>query len=70
VLRPRSQCGQTSRSLAETTLGNRFTALRGRAYTVRVEFQHAGRADRSGSSVLRLTENPNEPFWVLNWKTK
>jgi len=54
---------------ADISVGNRFAALRGRAFTVRTEFQHGGRLIVQHVTV-RLTENPNQPYWVLNWRTK
>ncbi|MBU6462909.1 MAG: general secretion pathway protein GspK [Bradyrhizobium sp.] len=48
---------------------DRLATLRGRAFSIRAEFQHAGRPIDQQVTV-RLTENPNQPYWVLNWRTK
>ncbi|MGJ4973120.1 general secretion pathway protein GspK [Bradyrhizobium sp. HKCCYLRH1073] len=49
--------------------GNPMTALRGRAFTIRTEFSHASRVV-VGDVAVRLTENPQQPYWVLSWGTR
>jgi len=44
-------------------------SLRGRAFTIRTEFQMSNRTLHYQAAV-RLTDNPNQPFWLLSWKTK
>lgn len=61
---------RTDQQLAmDSTIGNRLTALRGRAFTIRTTFPYAGRPVLQEATV-RITENPNQPFWVLNWRSK
>ena len=55
--------------VADMSIGNRFTTLRGRAYTIRSEFSFKGRPIVR-QTTLRLTENPYEPYWVLDWQAK
>jgi general secretion pathway protein K len=49
--------------------GNPMTVLRGRAFTIRTEFSHASRVVE-GEVAVRLTENPQQPYWVLSWGTR
>jgi general secretion pathway protein K len=41
----------------------------GRAFTIRIELER-----RNGvlmrEAVIRLTDNPAQPYWVLGWTTK
>lgn len=42
-------------------------ALRGRAFAVRMQFENAkGRVGYE--AVVRLTENPDQPYFMLNWR--
>lgn len=49
--------------------GNPMTVLRGRAFTIRTEFSYASRVV-VGEVAVRLTENPQQPYWVLSWGTR
>ncbi|WP_315759575.1 MULTISPECIES: type II secretion system protein GspK [unclassified Bradyrhizobium] len=49
--------------------GNPMTVLRGRAFTIRTEFSQASRVVE-GEVAVRLTENPQQPYWVLSWGTR
>ncbi|CCD93741.1 putative General secretion pathway protein K [Bradyrhizobium sp. ORS 375] len=49
--------------------GNPLTALRGRAFTIRTEFSDASRTV-VGDVAVRLTENPQQPYWVLSWSMR
>ncbi|MGJ5176503.1 general secretion pathway protein GspK [Bradyrhizobium oligotrophicum] len=49
--------------------GSPMTALRGRAFTIRTEFSYASRVV-VGEVAVRLTENPQQPYWVLSWRTR
>jgi general secretion pathway protein K len=49
--------------------GNGLTALRGRAFTIRTEFEKSTRTIVYEATV-RLTENPNQPYWIVNWRAK
>jgi general secretion pathway protein K len=43
--------------------------LQGRAFTIRAEIEQPnGPVVREAA--IRLTDNPAQPYWVLNWKTK
>ena len=43
--------------------------LRGRAFTIRADItKPTGTASRE--VVVRITDNPSEPYWVLSWKAK
>jgi general secretion pathway protein K len=44
-------------------------SLRGRAFTIRTEFQKMNRTLRYEAAV-RITDNPNQPYWLLCWKAK
>jgi general secretion pathway protein K len=44
-------------------------SLRGRAFTVRSEFQRSDAAVVREATV-RLTDNPDQPFWILSWRTQ
>jgi len=43
--------------------------LGGRAFTVRTEIAGTGSATVH-QAVVRLTDQPLQPYWVLSWKTK
>ncbi|MGJ5180690.1 general secretion pathway protein GspK [Bradyrhizobium oligotrophicum] len=49
--------------------GNPMTALRGRAFSIRTEFSEASRRV-VGDVAVRLTENPQQPYWVLSWSMR
>jgi general secretion pathway protein K len=44
-------------------------SLRGRAFTIRAEFE---RADRTSAieAVVRLTDDPANPYWLLSWRAR
>jgi general secretion pathway protein K len=44
-----------------------LTSLRGRAFTIRTEFEKSDRMITQEVTV-RLTENPRQPFWLLRWR--
>jgi general secretion pathway protein K len=44
-------------------------SLVGRAFAIRTEIEKAHGPIVRGA-VIRLTDDPNNPYWVLNWKTK
>jgi len=50
-------------------IGDPITALKGRAYTIRSEIQIHDRAI-TRETVVRLTGNPEQPYWVLNWRQR
>jgi general secretion pathway protein K len=44
-------------------------SLQGRAFTIRTEFQKNNRTIVYEAAV-RLTDNPAQPYWLLNWRAK
>jgi|SRR5579872_82886 len=48
---------------------NSMASLSGRAFTIRTEFEEANRVIRH-EAVVRMTDDPRHPFWLLNWKYK
>ena len=50
-------------------VGDALAALRGRAFTIRTEFEKSNRRIVNEATV-RLTENPNQPYWLLSWRAK
>jgi|SRR5581483_1124916 len=42
-------------------------SLSGRAFTIHTEFREANRMIRN-DSVVRITDDPKQPFWLLSWK--
>ena len=53
----------------ERSTGDIMTSLRGRAFTIRTEFERSNRTFVH-EAVVRLTENPNQPYWLLSWRAK
>jgi general secretion pathway protein K len=49
--------------------GDALASLRGRAFTIRTEFEKSNRSIVNESTV-RLTEDPNQPYWLLSWRAK
>ena len=49
--------------------GDALASLRGRAFTIRTEFEKSNRRIVNEATV-RLTENPNQPYWLLSWRAK
>jgi general secretion pathway protein K len=41
----------------------------GRAFTIRTEFERRNGA-LNREAVIRLTDNPTQPYWVLSWNSK
>jgi general secretion pathway protein K len=54
---------------APTNLSGNMAQLRGRAFTIRIEFEKSGKPI-SHQVTVRLTENALQPFWILNWGIK
>jgi general secretion pathway protein K len=54
---------------ADLPVEDRMTSLRGRAFTIRTEFQTMNRTVLY-EAVVRLTDNPNQPYWMLSWRAK
>src|SRR5882762_11367411 len=50
-------------------IGDALTSLRGRAFSIRTEFEASNRTVLHEVTV-RLTENPNQPYWLLSWRAK
>jgi general secretion pathway protein K len=51
-----------------SAVGN-MAQLRGRPFTIRIEFEKSGKPI-SHQVTVRLTDNALQPFWILNWKIK
>jgi general secretion pathway protein K len=49
--------------------GDSMPSLRGRAYTIRTEFQKTNRPVLYEAAV-RLTDNPNQPYWLLSRRAR
>jgi general secretion pathway protein K len=47
--------------------GDIMASLRGHAFTIRTEFDQSNRRIVNEATV-RLTENPNQPYWLLDWR--
>jgi general secretion pathway protein K len=47
--------------------GDGLNLLRGRAFSIRIEFERSKRVIAQ-EVVVRLTENPKQPFWLLSWR--
>jgi general secretion pathway protein K len=58
-----------ARSVGEESIGRSIdiTQLRGRAFTVRTEFEKLN-TKITQEVAIRLTASPGQPFWVLNWR--
>jgi general secretion pathway protein K len=48
-------------------VGDSIAALKGRAFTIDIEISRSTGVVRRHTAV-RLTGNPNEPFWILMWQ--
>jgi general secretion pathway protein K len=59
----------TQQLVADPPVGDRMTLLRGRAFTIRAEFQAMNRTVLYEAAV-RLTDNPDQPYWLLGWRAK
>jgi general secretion pathway protein K len=53
----------------ERSTGDVTTSLRGRAFAIRTEFEKSNRTFVH-EAIVRLTENPNQPYWLLSWRAK
>lgn len=56
-------------NFADRPVGSGLASLRGRAFAIRTEFEKSSRT-MVHDVVVRLTENPNQPFWILNWRAR
>lgn len=56
-------------TVLDRPVGNNLASLRGRAFTIRTEFERSNRTIVHEVAV-RLTEDPNQPFWILNWRAR
>ena len=53
----------------ENAAGDVTNSLRGRAFTVRTEFEKSNRTFVHEATV-RLTQNPDQPYWLLSWRAR
>ncbi|MBR1241922.1 general secretion pathway protein GspK [Bradyrhizobium sp. AUGA SZCCT0274] len=53
----------------DPSVGDVLASLRGRAFSIRTEFATSNRTILREVTV-RLTENPNQPYWPLSWRAK
>jgi general secretion pathway protein K len=53
----------------DQSAGDVAMSLRGRAFTIRTELERSNRTIVYEAAV-RLTDNPVQPYWLLNWRTK
>jgi len=60
---------RSSERLSDGSISGGLTALHGRAFTIRAAFER-DRCSVLYDVTVRLTENPNQPYWVLNWEAK
>ncbi|MGJ4945592.1 general secretion pathway protein GspK [Bradyrhizobium sp. HKCCYLS1011] len=60
---------QNGPPIMDALAGDVLAYMRGRAFTIRSEFARPSRAIVA-EVTIRLTENPNQPYWVLNWRSK
>jgi general secretion pathway protein K len=56
-------------SQIESLAAGNAISLRGRAFTIRTEFEKSNKLVSQQVSV-RLTSDPAQPFWILNWSAK
>jgi general secretion pathway protein K len=54
---------------ASLLFGDALTSLRGRAFSIRTEFKMSNRTIVHDAAV-RLTEDPNQPYWLLSWRSR
>lgn len=59
----------SQRLTIENSAGEIMTSLGGRAFTIRTEFERSNRTFVHEATV-RLTQNPNQPYWLLSWRAK
>jgi len=60
---------RVSQRLMERSASDVMTFLQGRAFTIRTEFENSNRTFVHEATV-RLTQNPNQPYWLLSWRAK
>jgi general secretion pathway protein K len=60
---------KTQQLAMDRSVGDRTASLRGRAFTIRTEFEKSNRTILYEAAV-RLTDNPNQPYWLLSWRAK
>ena len=53
----------------DQSIGDVTASLRGRAFTIRTEFERSNRT-LTYEAAVRLTDNPAQPYWLLNWRAK
>jgi general secretion pathway protein K len=53
----------------ERAAGDGTASLRGRAFTIRTEFQRLNRTV-SYEAAVRLTDDPTQPYWLMSWRAK
>jgi general secretion pathway protein K len=54
---------------ADQSVGDVVVSLRGRAFTIHTEFEKSNRTFAYEAAV-RLTDNPAQPYWLLNWRAR
>jgi len=57
------------RPMTELPAADPIASLRGRAFTIRAEFEKSNRKFTYEAAV-RLTDDPLQPFWLLDWRVK
>ncbi len=50
-------------------LGDRLNALKGRAFTILVQIQTVDHV-ATRRAAIRISGNPNQPYWLLNWQRR
>jgi len=64
LMAARSQAGA-----ALAGFGDPLTALKGHAFTIVAQFQASDRVV-TRKAAIRISGNPNQPYWVLNWQRR
>lgn len=54
---------------SDRPVSDSMASLGGRAFTIRMEFGKSNQIT-AYEAVVRLTDNPAQPFWLLTWKVK
>jgi len=57
------------KAIVDSSGGDIMASLRGRAFTIRTEFEKSSRTFVHEATV-RLTQNPNQAYWLLSWRVK
>ena len=68
LMAARSQTGPGGAGLPGG-FGDPLTALKGRAFTIVAQFQATDRVVRR-KAAIRISGNPYQPYWVLNWERR